>query len=107
MQVRLGALGTLGCAGNPVVKTPNLDRLAANGLRFTQFYNCAKCETTRATLMSGRYYPEVKTAKLENCITIAEGMKQAGYQTWMTGKWHLDGRPDQRGFVWHLRASLS
>ncbi len=87
----------LGCYGGEV-ETPNLDRLAANGLRFTQFYNCAKCETTRATLLSGRYYPEVNKDKLENCITIAEGMKQAGYQTWMTGKWHLAGRPDQRGF---------
>ncbi len=87
----------IGCFGGEVI-TPNLDRLASNGLRFTQFYNCAKCETTRSTLLSGRYYPEVNRAKLENCITIAEGMKLAGYTTLMSGKWHLDNTPEARGF---------
>ncbi|MEM7453743.1 MAG: arylsulfatase [Planctomycetota bacterium] len=86
-----------GCYGGEI-ETPNLDRLAASGLRFTQFYNCAKCETTRATLMSGRFHPEVKTARLENCITIAEVMKLAGYRTLMTGKWHLSEDPLAHGF---------
>ena len=87
----------LGCYGGEI-ETPNLDRLAKNGLRFTQFYNCAKCETTRATLMSGRWHPEVGIAKLKDCVTIAEAMKLGGYQTLMTGKWHLSSSPVERGF---------
>ena len=87
----------LGCYGGEI-ETPNLDKLAKNGLRFTQFYNCAKCETTRSTLLSGRYYPEVKNQKLQNCVTIAEAMKLAGYSTIMTGKWHLQSNPIVRGF---------
>ncbi|MEC9092147.1 MAG: arylsulfatase [Planctomycetota bacterium] len=87
----------IGCFGGEI-QTPNLDRLAKNGVRMTQFYNCAKCETTRATLLSGRYYPEVGNQKLENCITLAEGMKLGGYRTIMTGKWHLQDDPIARGF---------
>ncbi len=87
----------LGCYGGEI-QTPNLDALAHNGIRFTQFYNCAKCETTRATLLSGQYYPEVDNTQLNNCITIAEGMKAAGYQTIMTGKWHVKGSPLDFGF---------
>ncbi|MEM7784087.1 MAG: arylsulfatase [Planctomycetota bacterium] len=87
----------IGCYGGEV-ETPNLDRLAADGLRFTQFYNCAKCETTRTTLMTGRYYTEVNKTKMDNSITIAEALKSSGYRTLMTGKWHLDGSPVERGF---------
>lgn len=87
----------IGCYGSEI-KTPNLDRLASNGIKFTQFYNCAKCETTRSTLLSGRYYPEVGNQKLQDCITLAEGMKLAGYRTLMTGKWHLQKTPMDRGF---------
>ncbi|MCH2182111.1 MAG: arylsulfatase [Mariniblastus sp.] len=87
----------LGCYGGEI-ETPHLDQLARDGLRFTQFYNCAKCETTRSTLLSGRYYPEVKNQKLENCVTIAEALSGAGYTTLMTGKWHLDSLPNARGF---------
>jgi arylsulfatase A-like enzyme len=87
----------LGCYGSEI-DTPNLDRLAAGGMRFTQFYNCAKCETTRATLMSGQYHPSVGIGKLNNCMTIAEGMKLGGYTTLMTGKWHLTSTPVDRGF---------
>ncbi|MBP85206.1 MAG: sulfatase [Planctomycetaceae bacterium] len=87
----------LGCYGGEI-DTPNLDSLAKQGLRFTQFYNCAKCETTRATLLSGRYHPEVGIGKLNNCMTIAEGMKLGGYTTLMTGKWHQSSTPVDRGF---------
>ncbi len=87
----------LGCYGGEI-KTPNLDRLAAGGLRFTEFYNCAKCETTRATLLSGRYHTEVGVGKLQNCVTLAEAMRAAGYTTLMAGKWHLTSSPCQRGF---------
>ncbi|HUG66796.1 MAG TPA: arylsulfatase [Pirellulaceae bacterium] len=87
----------IGCYGGEI-KTPNLDQLATGGLRFTQFYNCAKCETTRATLLSGQYHPSVGIGKLSNCITIAEGMKLGGYTTLMTGKWHMSSTPIDRGF---------
>ncbi|MEO8495101.1 MAG: arylsulfatase [Planctomycetota bacterium] len=87
----------LGCYGSEI-KTPNLDQLATGGLRFTQFYNCAKCETTRATLLSGQYHPSVGIGKLSNCITIAEGMKLGGYTTLMSGKWHMSSTPIERGF---------
>jgi len=87
----------LGCYGSEI-ETPNIDRLAQNGMRFTQFYNCAKCETTRATLLSGRFHPEVKKTELKGCVTIAEAMKLAGYETIMTGKWHLAHDPIARGF---------
>ena len=87
----------LGCYGGEI-ETPNIDQLAANGLRFTQFYNCAKCETTRATLLSGRYFPEVGGGKLAECITIPEAMRTAGYETMMVGKWHQSSTPTERGF---------
>ena len=87
----------LGCYGSEI-ETPNLDLLASEGLRFTQFYNCGKCETTRATMLSGRYYPEVNNTDLDHCITIAEGLKSTGYRTMMSGKWHLASTPNERGF---------
>jgi arylsulfatase len=87
----------LGCYGGEI-KTPNIDRLAKEGMRFTQFYNCAKCETTRATLLSGQYHPSVGIRNMRNCVTIAEAMRAGGYTTLMTGKWHLTSTPIQRGF---------
>jgi len=87
----------LGCYGGEIA-TPNIDKLAAGGLRFSQFYNCAKCETTRATLLSGLYHPEVGVGKLNHCMTIGEAMRRAGYRTLMSGKWHMAGEPTERGF---------
>ena len=87
----------LGCYGSEI-PTPNLDRLAANGLRFSQFYNAAKCESTRSTLLSGMYHNETNTAKLAHCRTIAETMQSAGYHTMMSGKWHMNSQPTERGF---------
>ena len=82
-----------GCFGGEI-HTPNLDKLAANGLRFTQFYNCARCCPTRASLMTGQYPHKVGLARngqslTRNGITIAEALKRAGYNTAMAGKWHL------------------
>jgi arylsulfatase len=82
-----------GCYGGEI-KTPNLDRLAADGLRFTQFYNCARCCPTRASLLTGQYPHDVGLARngrslTRNGITIAEALKQVGYNTAMAGKWHL------------------
>jgi arylsulfatase len=83
----------VGCYGGEI-HTPNLDRLAANGLRFMQFYNCARCCPTRASLLTGQYPHKVGLAQngrslTRNGITIAEALKQVEYTTAMTGKWHL------------------
>lgn len=87
----------LGCYGSEI-QTPSLDRLAARGLRFTQFYNTAKCAETRSSLLSGIYHLEVGIGALRNCWTIADAMASAGYFTAMTGKWHLSKQPTARGF---------
>ncbi|QGY47556.1 sulfatase-like hydrolase/transferase [Maribellus comscasis] len=114
----------LGCYGGEV-ETPNLDELASNGLRFTQFYNGARCCPTRASLITGCYphqtgighmtntptnftqhdleIPQYRGFLNKNCVTLAEVLKEAGYTTLMTGKWHLgisdkSKWPLQRGF---------
>ncbi len=83
----------VGCYGGEI-HTPNIDKLAAGGLRFTQFYNCARCCPTRASLMTGQYAHKVGLALngrdlTRNGLTIAEALKHAGYNTAMAGKWHL------------------
>ena len=86
-----------GCYGSEI-QTPNIDRLASEGLRFTQFYNTAKCENSRVCLLSGLWAHEAQMRELKNCMTLAEGMRASGYTTLMTGKWHLDRTPVDRGF---------
>lgn len=91
----------IGCYGGEI-RTPNINRLAAEGLRFRQFYNNAKCTTTRASLLTG-LYPRRKGPLLKsNMVTLAEVLKAAGYQTALSGKWHLGNRsprrPSDRGF---------
>ena len=91
----------IGCYGGEI-QTPNLDRLAAEGLRFTQFYNNAKCTTTRASLLSGMYPRGSGNSIPLDIPSIGEVMRTAGYQTGMSGKWHLGSkapqRPIDRGF---------
>jgi arylsulfatase len=87
----------LGCYGSEI-HTPNLDRLAAQGVRFTQFYNTAKCEPSRRSLMSGLWHTQYQSNPRRNFVTVAEVMHNAGYTTLMTGKWHIDGTPLTRGF---------
>ncbi len=105
----------IGCYGGEI-ETPNLDRLAADGLRFTQFYNAGRCCPTRASLMTGLYshqtgighmagdqgYPSYRGVLNKHCVTIAEVLRGAGYQTLMAGKWHVGSEPGQwprdRGF---------
>lgn len=91
----------IGCYGGEV-RTPNIDRLANEGLRFKQFYNNAKCTTTRASLITG-LYPRRKGPLLKpNMVTIADVLKKSGYHTALSGKWHLGNkaprRPSDRGF---------
>lgn len=80
----------LGCYGGGV-RTPHIDELAERGLRFTHFYNAARCCPTRASLMTGLYQHQVGLKR--NGVTIAEALGAAGYQTAMTGKWHLSRTP--------------
>jgi arylsulfatase A-like enzyme len=113
----------IGCYGSEIL-TPNLDKLAADGLRFTQFYNTPRCSPTRASLLTGLYPHEAGMGWLDNkvepnslgfhgrllprCVTIAEVLRSAGYFTAMTGKWHLgqqNGTPPwQRGFMRSLNS---
>ena len=108
----------LGCFGGEI-DTPNLDQLAAEGQRFTQFYTNAKCSPSRAALLTGLYAEQVTekadggTLHARNNITIAEMLKLAGYRTMAAGKWHLgeskERRPIARGFdrYWGLLSGCS
>ena len=92
----------LGCYGGEI-RTPNLDRLAAEGMRFTQFYNCAVCVTTRAALTTGLHPRQGEGGLLRrNMVTLGEVLREAGYATALVGKWHLGSttpkRPIDRGF---------
>lgn len=98
----------LGCYGSEI-HTPNLDYLAANGMRFTQFYNNGRCCPTRASLLTGLYPHQAGIGEMTspggqpgyqgfltpNTVTLAEVVKQAGYNTGMTGKWHVALRYDR------------
>lgn len=114
----------IGCFGGEI-HTPNIDRLASNGLRYVQFYNAGRCCPTRASLLTGLYQHQTGmgwmtaadlgtagyTGELNtSCVTLGEVMKSAGYSTYLVGKWHVtsdkhmgpdgprDSWPLQRGF---------
>jgi len=107
----------IGCYGSEI-PTPNLDALANNGVRFTQFYNTGRCSPTRASLLTGHYPHQAGMGHLDNTVkpnhmgfqgkiadssvTVAEVLKDSGYFTAMTGKWHLGQQhgtpPWKRGF---------
>ena len=87
----------LGCYGSEI-DTPNLDALAQRGLRFNQFYNTAKCHSSRICLLTGLYMFQAGNTSMDKGVTIAEVLRSSGYKTLMTGKWHLDGEPTDRGF---------
>ena len=74
----------LGCYGSEI-ETPNLDALAANGLRFTQFYNTAKCHSSRVSLLTGLYCNQAGSSTLSRGATIAEVLGSSGYSTNMVG----------------------
>lgn len=113
----------IGCYGSEI-PTPNIDRLAAEGTRFTHFYNTSRCCPTRAALLTGLYphqagighmvddYATGVRARMnspaysdrlgKSCVTIAEALSAGGYETMMSGKWHVgaarEAWPDRRGF---------
>ncbi len=111
----------IGCYGAEI-QTPNIDALANNGIRFTQFYNTSRCCPTRASLLTGLYPHQAGMGHMmvdrghagyrsdlnHNCATIAEVLATGGYRTYMCGKWHItrfdgpndqqDNWPLQRGF---------
>lgn len=86
-----------GCYGGEI-DTPNIDRLAAGGIRFTQFYNCSRCCQTRASLLTGAYPQRVGMSEFGRTMdksvpTVAENLRDGGYTTAMVGKWHLSELP--------------
>ena len=87
----------LGCYGSEI-ETPNLDALAAGGVRFSQFYNTAKCHSSRVSLLTGQYCMAAGNEALTHAVTSAEVLRSAGYFTAMTGKWHLKQEPTDFGF---------
>lgn len=87
----------LGCFGGEIA-TPHLDRLAAGGLRLTDFHNNAKCSETRASLLTGLWHQQSKNLRRPGHVTLAEVLGSAGYSTMMSGKWHVAGLPNDRGF---------
>ncbi len=113
----------IGCYGGEI-PTPNIDYLAENGLRFTQFYNGGRSCPTRAALLTGLYAHQAGVGAMvsphderpgyrgrlnESCATFAEMLKQAGYQTFMSGKWHVthfeyhDPEPTLHRGTWPLQ----
>ncbi len=87
----------LGCFGSEI-QTPTLDTLAGNGLRFTQFYNTAKCHSSRISLLTGLHANQAGQESLRHGVTTAQVLSDAGYFAAMTGKWHLDDQPTDHGF---------
>ena len=87
----------LGCYGGEI-ETPNLDKLASEGLRFSQFYNCAKCAPNRTSILTGLYHQQTNIKEAKNCVTVAEILHRAGYTTLAAGKWHVGSTPLDRGF---------
>ncbi len=111
----------IGCYGSEI-PTPNLDKLAGDGLRFTQFYNTGRCCPSRASLLTGLYSHQTGVGHMtdddnlpgyrgrlnDNCVTMAEVLDGAGYFTAMTGKWHVGQQygvvPWKRGFARSLNS---
>lgn len=87
-----------GCYGSEI-ETPNIDRLANGGVRMSQFYNTAKCHSSRICLLTGEYTFQAGNDAMDKALTVAEVMQANDYFTAMTGKWHLDQQPTDRGFM--------
>lgn len=99
----------LGCYGGEI-KTPHIDSLATNGLRYSQFYNSARCVPTRASILSGYYAQQINRDSVSDIKRTKDGirpawapllpkyLKRAGYRSYHSGKWHIDGKPIGSGF---------
>lgn len=99
----------LSCYGSEI-ETPNLDRLAMGGIRFTQFYNTARCWPTRGALLTGYYAQQIRRDHVEGVPSGAQGKRPRwapllsqslvplGYRSYHSGKWHVDGLPTNQGF---------
>src|SRR5438552_14276021 len=99
----------LGCYGGEIA-TPNLDSLAKQGLRFSQFYNTARCWPSRAALLTGYYAQQIRRDTVAGVVSgnkgvrptwaplLPEMLKPLGYRSYHSGKWHVDGKPLQNGF---------
>ena len=110
----------IGCYGSEI-PTPNLDKLGAGGLRFTQFYNTGRCCPTRAALLTGLYSHQAGVGHMtqdrgedgyrgdlnDRCVTMAEVLRSAGYRTAMAGKWHVtkfvEARDESKKYNWPLQ----
>ena len=100
----------LGCYGSEI-QTPHLDAVAENGLRFTQFYNTARCWPTRSSLLTGFYAQQIRRDKLPDipaggnrarrqdwAVLAPRLLAPVGYRSYHSGKWHIDGQPLENGF---------
>ncbi len=112
----------VGCFGSPLIKTPNFDKMALNGMRFTDFYSASSvCSPSRAALLTGCYPPRVGVPRVlwpnipegmkQEEITIADMLKQKGYATACIGKWHLGDMPEylptSQGFDYYFGIPFS
>jgi arylsulfatase A-like enzyme len=112
--------GDLGCYGHPSIRTPNLDRMAAEGMRFTDFYSAAEvCTPSRAALLTGRYpirsgmcHDRFRVLRRNSAgglpageITLAQALKARGYATACIGKWHLGTGPSPRQVFFYYRGT--
>lgn len=88
----------IGCYGAEVIETPQLDKIASQGIKMRNFSNTAKCHVSRTSLMSGLWCNQAGNSSLQYAVTFAQTLQQSGYNTGMSGKWHLSKHPMDWGF---------
>ena len=88
----------IGCYGAVHIQTPELDRLASEGMTMRNFSNTGKCHSSRVSLMSGLWCNQAGNSSLKYAVTFPQVLQQSGYNTGMTGKWHIAKEPQDWGF---------